>query len=202
MPTWRRPGDDRLLAGAVALDLGRRALDPQELGRQGERAPSSKVDLQRLRGAVDAQLGRPGVVIGAHRRPARAGRLVGAHRLGDRLVLVQRPRLVHQHDRDAVADRIGEPGLLADQLLALAVVAQRPLGQRADQHFQQLGIDRGGPDARPCQCARAESGRILCRRARPSATARSAPGSAGRDRPLRAAPASRRARTGRSSRAR
>src|SRR5438132_1694214 len=50
-------------------------------------------------------------------------------RAADRLLVVaQLPRLVDQHDRDAVADRIGEPRLLADQLLGFAVVAQRRLG--------------------------------------------------------------------------
>src|SRR5438067_2528423 len=43
-------------------------------------------------------------------------------------VLAQCARLVDQHDRDAVADRIGEPGFLADQFLRRAVIAQRPLG--------------------------------------------------------------------------
>src|ERR1700736_4370237 len=59
----------------------------------------------------------------------------GASPLADRrqplcreLVVAQRARLVDQHDRDAVADRIGQPRLLADQFLRRAVIAQRPLG--------------------------------------------------------------------------
>src|SRR5215472_9259427 len=45
--------------------------------------------------------------------------------LGRRLLVAQRPRLLDKHDRDPVADGVGEPGLFADQLLRLAVVAQR-----------------------------------------------------------------------------
>src|SRR5271169_7202730 len=37
------------------------------------------------------------------------------------LVVAQPPRLVDQHDRDAVADRVGEPRLLANQLLGFPV---------------------------------------------------------------------------------
>src|SRR5512134_1068222 len=58
------------------------------------------------------------------------------------LVLVERTGFIGKHDRNAVMNRIGETGLVADQLLALRVVAQRTLGQRANQDFQQLGIDR------------------------------------------------------------
>src|SRR6202043_2880996 len=67
----------------------------------------------------------------------------GRSPLGDRrqalhrdLVVAQGARLVDQHDRDAVADRIGEPGLLANQLPRRAVIAERPLGQWTDQDLQ------------------------------------------------------------------
>src|ERR1700732_1720770 len=39
------------------------------------------------------------------------------------LVIAERARLVDEHDRDAVADRVGQPRLLADQLLGFAIVA-------------------------------------------------------------------------------
>src|SRR5205814_4186523 len=68
----------------------------------------------------------------------------GRQPLAGDLVLAQGARLVDQHDRDAIADRIGEPGLLADQFLRGAIIAQRPLGQGTDQDFQQLGVDVGG----------------------------------------------------------
>src|SRR5439155_10067718 len=61
--------------------------------------------------------------------------------LGCGLVLAQRPRLVDQHDRDPVAYRVGKPRLFADQLLGVAIVPQRPLGQGADEYFQELGVD-------------------------------------------------------------
>src|SRR3954452_23680275 len=57
---------------------------------------------------------------------------------------IQPPRLFGQHDRNAVADRIGELGGARDQLLLLAVVFKRALGERADQDFEQLGIDAAG----------------------------------------------------------
>src|SRR5690606_29246955 len=63
-------GDDLLLAGAVPLDLGRGALDPQQLGRQGEAAAVVEVDLQLLRAGEIADFAR--VVLDvelAHRPP-------------------------------------------------------------------------------------------------------------------------------------
>src|SRR5713101_2038081 len=68
--------------------------------------------------------------------PLRLRRTLGRH-----LVFAQLPRLVDQHDRDAVANRIGEPRLLADQLLGFAVVAQWRLGQRADEDLEQSRVD-------------------------------------------------------------
>src|SRR3979490_234561 len=57
---------------------------------------------------------------------------------------IQPARLFGQHDRDAVADRIAELGGARDQLLLLAVVFERALGERADEDFEQLGIDAAG----------------------------------------------------------
>src|SRR5579863_3571659 len=59
-------------------------------------------------------------------------------RCRDLFVVAQRAGLVDQHNGDAVADRVGEAGLVADQLLRRAVVTQRRLGQRADQDFEEL----------------------------------------------------------------
>src|SRR6516165_7855983 len=59
---------------------------------------------------------------------------------------IQPARFFGQHDRDAVADRIGELGRARDQLLFLRIVFERTLGQRADQNFQELRINAaGGP---------------------------------------------------------
>src|SRR5438309_1060030 len=74
---------------------------------------------------------------------ARGRRQAGLALLVAFLLRAQGPRLVDQHDRNAVADRIGEPGLLADQLLRRAVVAQPPLGQRTDEDFEKFRIDVG-----------------------------------------------------------
>src|SRR5437588_10749623 len=57
---------------------------------------------------------------------------------------IQPARLFRQHDRNAVADRIGELGGARDQLLLLAVVFERALGERSDEDFEQLGIDAAG----------------------------------------------------------
>src|SRR2546426_11581840 len=54
---------------------------------------------------------------------------------------IQPARLFGQHDRNAVTDRIGELGGARDQLLFLAIVFKRALGERADEDFEQLGID-------------------------------------------------------------
>ena len=51
----------------------------------------------------------------------------GAH------ALLDLPGLFRQHDRDAVADRIGEFGRTRDQLLPRRIVFERTLGQRTDQ---------------------------------------------------------------------
>src|SRR4029078_1675122 len=57
---------------------------------------------------------------------------------------IQPPRFLGQHDRDAIADRIGELGGARDQLLLVAVAFQRTLGDGADQHLEQLRIDAAG----------------------------------------------------------
>src|SRR6516165_4921042 len=123
------------------------------------------------------------------------------------LVVAQPPRLVDQHDRDAVADRIGEPRLLADQLLGFAVVAQRRLAQRTDEDLEQSRVDFRCPfhAVLPGPIARvnaARRGRRAPGSAPPSRPSRSAAGRARRGSAPRAAPASRSARTGRSSRSR
>src|SRR6187401_2713005 len=58
--------------------------------------------------------------------------------------LIQPPRFFGQHDRNAVADRIGELGGAGDQLLLLAVVFEGALGERAHQDFEKLWIDATG----------------------------------------------------------
>src|SRR5437879_4927362 len=51
------------------------------------------------------------------------------------------PRLFRQHDRNAVADRVGELGGARDQFLPGRIEFERALGHRTDQDFQQLWID-------------------------------------------------------------
>src|ERR1700757_4651572 len=54
--------------------------------------------------------------------------------------LVDLARLFRQHDRDAVADRIGELCGARDQLLPRGVELQRSLGDRAHQDFEQFWV--------------------------------------------------------------
>src|SRR5271166_1618239 len=55
--------------------------------------------------------------------------------------LVNLARLFREHDRDAVADRISKLCRARDQLLLRRIEFQRSLGHRADQDFQEFGID-------------------------------------------------------------
>src|SRR5262245_64101402 len=57
---------------------------------------------------------------------------------------IQAACFLGQHDRNAVADGIGELCGARDQLLLLGVVFERALGQRADQYFEQLRVNRAG----------------------------------------------------------
>src|SRR5262249_25505930 len=92
---------------------------------------------------------------------------------------VELARLVDQHDRNAVADGIGQLRLFADQLLALRVIAQRSLGQRTHEDLEKFGIDRvthcGVRPASP-EAATAISSRaiIVVQRAATSGASRSA----------------------------
>src|SRR6185312_13007247 len=65
-------------------------------------------------------------------RPARVARMGG---------LLDFPRFLRKHDRNAVPNGISEFGRARDQLLLCGVVLQRTLGHRTDQDFEQFGID-------------------------------------------------------------
>jgi hypothetical protein len=54
------------------------------------------------------------------------------------------PRLIHQHDRYAFADREGKASFVADQFLPLGIEAQRRFGDGANQDFDQTGIGAAG----------------------------------------------------------
>ena len=96
MPTSRLPPTICFSPGAVALHLGARAFDAQDTRpAKAKRAPSSNATSSTPFGAVEADFGREWP--------------------SPRLQLA---RLLGQHDRDAVADRIGEAGLAADQFAA------------------------------------------------------------------------------------
>src|SRR5262245_44207822 len=62
----------------------------------------------------------------------------------DAWLLIKPPRFLGQHDRNAVADRVGELGGSGDQLLLLAVVFEGALGEWAHQDFEELRIDAAG----------------------------------------------------------
>ncbi len=48
----------------------------------------------------------------------------------------QLPGFFFQHDRDVVADRIGQAVYLTDQLLLLPVIDQRALANRAGEYIE------------------------------------------------------------------
>src|SRR6516164_7018494 len=60
------------------------------------------------------------------------------------LLSIDPPRLLGQHDRNAVTDRISEFGRARDQFLFRRVIFERRFGQWADQDFEQFGIDALG----------------------------------------------------------
>ena len=77
------------------------------------------------------------------------------------------PRLLLQHHRNAVADRIREARRLRDELLLLAIVDERTLGHRAHQHLKQFGIHGScSPRGRPARgrASRARGGTNSARR--------------------------------------
>src|SRR5262245_56645189 len=59
-------------------------------------------------------------------------------------MLFKPARFFRQHDRNAIADRIGELGLARDQLLLIGVVFKRSFGDRTYENFQQFRIDAVG----------------------------------------------------------
>ena len=131
--------DDLLLARPMSLHLGRRALDAQVLGRQRKGAAIGELDLERASSLMSRSSVGQGVL--ADFVAAFVGHRLWRSRPSPSWHVPEGPRLAHQHDRNAVADGIGEPGLAADQLAGRRIILQRPVGRRADQDFQQLRID-------------------------------------------------------------
>src|SRR5262245_7059669 len=62
-----------------------------------------------------------------------------------RIGRLERTRLVLEHHRDALANRIGEPVGATDEQLLLLRVLERPLAQRAGKNIEQLGIHWTSP---------------------------------------------------------
>src|SRR6516162_3948153 len=60
------------------------------------------------------------------------------------LALIDPSRLLGQHDRNAVPDRISELGRTRYQSLLLRIIFERRFSQRTDQDFEQFGIDAVG----------------------------------------------------------
>src|SRR5436305_3285676 len=121
MPTWARPAMIVFSPGpwpcTSADGLSTRRYSAGRLNS----LPSSK----RISSRFSARLRRSSTGQGAAVLTARLSPLTDRRQaLGGDLVLAQGARLIDQHDRDTVADRIGEPRLVADQLLRRAVIAQ------------------------------------------------------------------------------
>src|SRR6516165_817944 len=112
-----------LLPRTMPLYLGGGALDPKILGRETKLASVVERDFEYLFISLQAEFDRPaGGTVRAQPRPSRF-RLRRRKALSRLFVISQRPRLVYEHNRDPVADRIGKPRLFANQLLRFAVVA-------------------------------------------------------------------------------
>ena len=111
--------DDGFLPRTMALNLGGRAFNAEVLGWQGETHAIVEADVQHACGPVQPDLGR------------------------NRHLLFQFAGFVDQHDRYAVAHRLGKTGLTAVEFARLTVVLQRALGQRENQDFQQARVERG-----------------------------------------------------------
>src|SRR5438105_12190328 len=140
MPTWARPATIIFSPGPCpctsADGLSTRRYSAGRLNS----LPSSK----RISSRFSAFFRRSSTGQGAAVLKARCSPVADRRQaLGGDLVLPQGARLVDQHDRNAVADRISEPRLVADQLLRRAVIAQWALGQGTNQDFQQFRINVG-----------------------------------------------------------
>src|ERR1700676_2079738 len=149
MPTWARPWTSCFWAGLWPCTSAEGLSTRRYSAGRRNRSPSSK-SISSAFSAVFSRISTgqctvsnpPQLFAAAPPMPAPSQRRRWRMALGERALRVaQRAGLVDEHDRNAVADRIGETGLVADQLLRRPVIAQRPLGQRADQDLQELGVD-------------------------------------------------------------
>src|SRR5262249_38847818 len=137
IPTWARPATKVLCPGPCPCTSADGLSTRRYSAGRENRLPSSKETSSSFsaffRRSSTGQRVAPPVFT---RAPSERRRGFGRH-----LVVAQPARLVDQHDRDAVADRVGEARLLADQLLSFAVVAQWSLGQRTDEDLQQPRVN-------------------------------------------------------------
>lgn len=115
----------RRVFAAMALGLGARAFNAQEFVRDRPLAAIVEPDQQFGARLVEAEFCREGSGAGQVRLLRRAD-VAG---------------FVAEHDGDAVADREGEAGGAADQLVGFAVIGQRCARDRADQHFEETRVD-------------------------------------------------------------
>src|SRR5215472_8497150 len=137
MPTWARPCTSCFCPGPWPCTSADGLSTRRYSAGRRKRLPSSKATSSSFSAFFRrSSTGQRVVPPALTRAPSRRRR-----GLGGQLVVAQPPCLVDQHDRDAVADRVGEPGLLADQLLGFAVIAQRRLAQRTDQDLEQPRVD-------------------------------------------------------------
>src|SRR5712671_2471749 len=199
IPTWARPWTNVFCPGPCPRTSAdglstRRYSAGSEKRLPSSNATSSRFSARFKRSSTGQCAVPPALIRASGRRQA----------LGRGLVVAQRARLVDEHDRDPVADRVGEPRLLADQLLGFVIVAQRCLGQRADENLQKLRIDFRRPfhAVPPLSAKTLISGGRRCPRSGaaspPSPQLPSAGARVRRDPAPPEAPASRWGRTGRS----
>src|SRR5690242_2046998 len=150
MPTARLPETSTRWCGPCPWTSAEGLLTRRNSAGNSNRSAPGKETTRRLRSRVtrissgtrmssclliSSMVTSPPCEMWAKREPRGRGaasprRAASAADLDTLLVGVEFPCLIDQHDRDAVADRIGKAGLVADQFLARGVIAQRPLGQR------------------------------------------------------------------------
>src|SRR5208282_2946395 len=123
--------------------------------------------LARARSATRTTIGLPRIsssgLPGRRVEAKRAG--ISTVKLTEDFLLVFRrlepARLLLQHHRNPVANRVGQPRRPGDELLPLPIVDERTLGHRADENLKQLGVHGlTFPVARPARgrCAPGSAG--------------------------------------------
>src|SRR5271165_4532202 len=131
IPTWARPWTSVFCPGPWPCTSAD-GLSTRRYSAGSEKwLPSSNVISRSFSGRLKRSSNGQRTVPPAFTTPSRRRQPLGCG-----FVVPQRACLLDEHDRYPVADRVGEAGLFADQLLCFPIVAQRRFGQWADQNLK------------------------------------------------------------------